>query len=94
MGDVIGDLNKRRGQVEGMETSRTGARIVKALFRSVLECLDSCDFERQLVRVNRVERTIDQSNFQLCVLSLQVVQLLQCSSRTMLKYLLLSLSRY
>ena len=29
-GDVIGDLNKRRGQVEGMETSRTGARIVKA----------------------------------------------------------------
>ena len=30
MGDVIGDLNKRRGQVGGMETSRTGARIVKA----------------------------------------------------------------
>ena len=30
MGDVIGDLNKRRGQVEGMEASRTGARIVKA----------------------------------------------------------------
>ncbi|GHT65266.1 elongation factor G [Bacteroidia bacterium] len=30
MGDVIGDLNKRRGQIEGMDTSRTGARIVKA----------------------------------------------------------------
>ena len=30
MGDVIGDLNKRRGQVEGMETSRAGARVVKA----------------------------------------------------------------
>lgn len=30
MGDVIGDLNKRRGQIEGMETARTGARIVKA----------------------------------------------------------------
>jgi elongation factor G len=30
MGDVIGDLNKRRGQVEGMESSRAGARIVKA----------------------------------------------------------------
>ena len=30
MGDVIGDLNKRRGQVEGMDTARTGARIVKA----------------------------------------------------------------
>ena len=30
MGDVIGDLNKRRGQVEGMETSRSGARIIKA----------------------------------------------------------------
>ncbi len=30
MGDVIGDLNKRRGQVGGMESSRTGARIVKA----------------------------------------------------------------
>ena len=31
MGDVIGDLNKRRGQVEGMESSRSGARIVKAM---------------------------------------------------------------
>ena len=31
MGDVIGDLNKRRGQVLGMETSRSGARIVKAV---------------------------------------------------------------
>ena len=30
MGDVIGDLTKRRGQVEGMDTARTGARIVKA----------------------------------------------------------------
>ena len=30
LGDVIGDLNKRRGQVEGMESSRSGARIVKA----------------------------------------------------------------
>jgi elongation factor G len=30
MGDVIGDLNKRRGHVGGMEASRTGARIVKA----------------------------------------------------------------
>jgi len=33
MGDVIGDLNKRRGQVEGMESSRSGARIVKAIER-------------------------------------------------------------
>jgi len=31
MGDVIGDLNKRRGQVEGMDTSRSGARVVKAM---------------------------------------------------------------
>ncbi len=31
MGDVIGDLNKRRGQVEGMDTNRSGGRIVKAL---------------------------------------------------------------
>ena len=30
MGDVIGDLNKRRGQVEGMDNARSGARIVKA----------------------------------------------------------------
>ena len=30
MGDVISDLNKRRGQIEGMESSRSGARIVKA----------------------------------------------------------------
>ncbi|MCC8171838.1 MAG: elongation factor G [Parabacteroides sp.] len=30
MGDVISDLNKRRGQVEGMETNRSGARVVKA----------------------------------------------------------------
>ncbi len=31
MGDVIGDLNKRRGQVEGMDEARSGARIIKAL---------------------------------------------------------------
>ena len=31
MGDVIGDLNKRRGRVEGMEEARSGARIVKAM---------------------------------------------------------------
>ncbi len=31
MGDVIGDLNKRRGQVEGMDTARSGARIIKAM---------------------------------------------------------------
>jgi elongation factor G len=30
MGDIISDLNKRRGNVEGMESSRSGARIVKA----------------------------------------------------------------
>ncbi len=30
MGDVIGDLNKRRGQVEGMDTAHNGARVVKA----------------------------------------------------------------
>lgn len=31
MGDVIGDLNKRRGQVGGMESNRSGARIIKAM---------------------------------------------------------------
>ncbi|MGI6243333.1 MAG: elongation factor G [Prevotella sp.] len=31
MGDVIGDLNKRRGMVQGMDESRSGARIVKAM---------------------------------------------------------------
>ena len=31
MGDVIGDLKKRRGQVEGMDEARSGARIVKAM---------------------------------------------------------------
>ena len=30
MGDIIGDLNKRRGQVEGMESNRSGARVIKA----------------------------------------------------------------
>ena len=30
MGDVIGDLNKRRGQVEGMESRASGDRVVKA----------------------------------------------------------------
>jgi elongation factor G len=29
MGDVIGDINKRRGQIEGME-SKAGARVIKA----------------------------------------------------------------
>lgn len=31
MGDVIGDLNKRRGQVEGMDETRSGARIIHAM---------------------------------------------------------------
>ncbi|MBR5654172.1 MAG: elongation factor G [Prevotella sp.] len=31
MGDVIGDLNKRRGQVQGMDEARSGGRIVKAM---------------------------------------------------------------
>ncbi len=31
MGDVIGDLNKRRGMVQGMDEARSGARIVKAM---------------------------------------------------------------
>ena len=30
MGDVIADLNRRRGQVDGMETSHSGAKIIKA----------------------------------------------------------------
>jgi len=29
MGDVIGDFNKRRGQINGMET-KGGARVIKA----------------------------------------------------------------
>ena len=29
MGDVVGDLNRRRGQVEGMD-SRAGAQVIKA----------------------------------------------------------------
>ena len=31
MGDVIGDLNKRRGMVQGMDDARSGAKIVKAM---------------------------------------------------------------
>ena len=31
MGDVIGDLNKRRGMVLGMDDARSGAKIVKAM---------------------------------------------------------------
>jgi elongation factor G len=31
MGDIIADFNRRRGQVEGMETTKTGARVVKAM---------------------------------------------------------------
>ena len=30
MGEIIADLNKRRGQVEGME-SKSGSRIIKAM---------------------------------------------------------------
>jgi elongation factor G len=30
MGDVVGDLNRRRGQIEGMD-DRNGAKVVKAL---------------------------------------------------------------
>ena len=31
MGDVISDLNKRRGIIEGMESNQSGARVVKAM---------------------------------------------------------------
>ena len=31
MADVIGDLNKRRGMVQGMDDARSGAKIVKAM---------------------------------------------------------------
>ena len=31
MGDVIGDLNKRRGMVQGMDDARSGAKIVRAM---------------------------------------------------------------
>ena len=30
MGDIVGDLNRRRGQINAMESSATGARIIKA----------------------------------------------------------------
>ena len=51
MGDVIGDLNKRRGNVEGMEASRTGCgyalgRQCPRLARMVLV--------RDLARVRRI----------------------------------------
>jgi len=46
MGDVIGDLNKRRGQVEGMEEARSGARVpvrdVRLCHRSAYHHLWSC----------------------------------------------------
>ena len=32
MGDVIGDLNSRRGRIEGME-ARNGAQVINAFFR-------------------------------------------------------------
>ena len=37
MGDVIGDLNSRRGQIQGMEP-RANAQVVKAMFH-YLRCL-------------------------------------------------------
>jgi elongation factor G len=30
MGDIIGDLNRRRGQIEGME-EKSGARVIRAM---------------------------------------------------------------
>ena len=30
MGDIVGDLNRRRGQIEGMDSTSYGARIIKA----------------------------------------------------------------
>ena len=72
MGDVIGDLNKRRGQVEGMETSRTGARIVKA----------------------KVPLAETFGYVTACVILLQVVLHLLCSSLTTLRFLHQLLSKY
>ena len=30
MGDIVGDLNRRRGQINAMESTANGARIIKA----------------------------------------------------------------
>ena len=30
MGDIVGDLNRRRGQIQAMDSTANGARIVKA----------------------------------------------------------------
>ena len=30
MGDIVGDLNRRRGQINSMDTTANGARIIKA----------------------------------------------------------------
>ena len=38
MGDIVGDLNRRRGQYEGMD-DRAGSKVVKAKFHYP-KCLD------------------------------------------------------
>ena len=39
MGDVVADLNRRRGQMEGMD-DRAGAKVIKARSSTYLKCLD------------------------------------------------------
>ena len=42
MGDIVGDLNRRRGQIQAMDSTANGARIVRAL-RSARRAVRLCD---------------------------------------------------
>ena len=48
MGDVIGDLNKRRGQVEGMDEARSGARVVIRHEQRCCSCKRLCAIVRDV----------------------------------------------
>ena len=43
MGDIVGDLNRRRGQINAMDTTANGARIIKAFVPNI-SCLVSNSF--------------------------------------------------
>ncbi len=79
MGDVISDLNKRRGQVEGMD-SKAGARVIKARvplaeqfgYVTVLRTLTS----------GRASSTMEFSHFEMVPPNIQSEILLKVTGKT------------
>jgi len=79
MGDVISDLNKRRGQVEGMETSRSGARVVKA--KAPLAEMFGYVTALRTITSGRATSTMSFSHYDVVSTSIAKTVLTECQGR-------------